>query len=176
MSNRYIWNRYNTNYEINDTGQTKTDEYTRYENWSSLHLYVDYYSNLQVDAYGNITGTKTSTDSNDMDGEIKVAYGRYFHAYIRVDGEDISIPGVPFFMKAARNTVAHRFSYSSSDNDEYYGIEVINYIPVVAEVVKGSASGTVSNAASSTYPPCDAAGRITSICAVLPMRRCRYVQ
>ena len=152
MSNRYVWNRYNTNYEINDTGQTKTDEYTRYENWSSLHLYVDYYSNLQVDAYGNITGTKTSTDSNDMDGEIKVAYGRYFHAYIRVDGEDISIPGVPFFMKAARNTIAHRFSYSSSDNDEYYGIEVINYIPVVAEVVKGSASGTVSNAASSTYP------------------------
>ena len=36
--------------------------------------------------------------------------------------------------------------------------------------------GNVSNAASSTYPPCDAAGRITSICAVMPMRRCRYVQ
>lgn len=37
--------------------------------------------------------------------------------------------------------------------------------------------GTVSNAASSTYPPCDAAGRITSICAVLPIiRRCRDVQ
>ena len=37
--------------------------------------------------------------------------------------------------------------------------------------------GTVSNASSSTYPPCDAAGRITSICAVLPIiRRCRDVQ
>ena len=35
---------------------------------------------------------------------------------------------------------------------------------------------TLSNASSSTYPPCDAAGRIASICAVLPMRRCRYVQ
>ena len=44
-------------------------------------------------------------------------------------------------------------------------------------IVKGSASGNVSNAASSTYPPCDAAGRITSICAVLPIiRRCRDVQ
>lgn len=42
-------------------------------------------------------------------------------------------------------------------------------------IAKGSAAGNVSNAASSTYPPCDAAGRITSICAVLPIiRRCYH--
>ena len=39
----------------------------------------------------------------------------------------------------------------------------------------GVAIGTTTNASSSTYPPCNAAGRITSICAVLPvMRRCYH--
>lgn len=47
---------------------------------------------------------------------------------------------------------------------------------VIARRAPGAFVATLSNASSSTYPPCDAAGRITSICAVLPMRRCRYVQ
>ena len=48
---------------------------------------------------------------------------------------------------------------------------------ITYKAVKGTAVGTVSNAAASTYPRHNYTGQITSICAIIPvlLRRCEHV-
>ena len=176
MSNRYVWERYNRIYEIKERPNAGTYEaifyYPEDENLNDYeHSHgSNYVTNLQVDSSGNITATVGAAT-----GE-KPRNGRYFTAYIEFEGDTKYAGGYRYFKAGTNTDVVFNDDHSQSPN-HVYSLTVWKAHGVYSTAAKGSAAGNSSNAASSTYPPCDAAGRITSICAVLPiMRRCRDVQ
>lgn len=186
MSNRYVWERSNIIYETNDGelrsfAQFRTFDVNNDVSHSST-LYVDVWRELVLDAQGTVTNEPYDTLQypSVFDLEISVPRNDYFSAYFKYN-EEVVFRASRTYMKSPRttsSTVSGMGGDWGNGTDEHYlSITVEDFMPVTIEPAKGTANGTATNAASSTYPPCDAAGRITSICAVLPIiRRRRDVQ
>ena len=186
MSNRYVWVRSNIIYEANDGELRSYEQFRTFDVNDNVSggstLYVDVWRELVLDAQGTVTNEPYDTLQypSIFDLEISVPRNVYFSAYFKYN-EEVVFRASPTYMKSPRTTSSTVSGlggdWGSGTDEHFLSITVEDFMPVTIEPAKGTANGTATNAASSTYPPCDAAGRITSICAVLPIiRRCRDVQ
>lgn len=201
MSTRYVWNRYNLSAVVISTVSRPVDGtlllYVERDNQTWGYTYSGMYVTLNEDVY-----VRWGTNYSISNGKFKISNSQLVTAYrnsigvticegddgddyyfgistsqdnsydylYRIDANWPSGSGnIVLGARSSSTTSQRRARFEASNCDSGTGNSY--------EVGKGNANGNSSNAGSSTYPPCDAAGRITSICAVLPIiRRCRDVQ
>ena len=142
MSNRYVWNRYNVQYVYNiDQSETSTGgrtvQYTSSQSkvQMSSHKTSNWYEAEIIDP----DGTDTISNSHSVD----IANGLYFQI------------GTRTYYNNCGSTLRLAHSFGTIIEFRTAGgmlmaIPYVRYVPAA-----GTANGTVSNSASSTYPPRD---------------------
>lgn len=189
MSNRYVWIK--TTEKLNEsspsTGRDASYHIDARYNW--LYLYTweacDWKptsaSTGQWIASGLEKTNITIRVTNDGQTASIPTPGRYYFTENSNLAQSAAV-GMKYLFRTFEPITARISDYEYEYADGPYEDDsirfTVNYDGSTATYrTMSTITETLSNAASSTYPPCDAAGRITSICAVLPIiRRCRDVQ
>ena len=178
MSNRYVWARYSTRNSHYD-GEYQSSITQRYWDRGSNSSPVLFISNSRPQAtYGSDGDGSYVINQDDADEIYNLTVGQkqsipgsvYFNVHANKNGH--SSPDT--FYSASSGAAVEMTEFSTNSGGEYI---VNNARLTYPYKSKGTANGTISNSASSTYPPNDTQPRIASIC-VIPalLRRCKYVE
>lgn len=169
MSNRYVWNRY----EITESEVAEKVTQGYLSNYPDDKNIVRMGRHVRVSSYP-IGGTDGQYAISSPYEEQELSYGvnvevpanRYFAFY---DPDRLG--------SRPETYLALRGGCIVEVQEDYRRANLSNANKVHPRRSKGTANGTVSNSASSTYPPNDTQPRIASIC-VIPaiLRRCKYVE
>lgn len=172
MSTRFVWNKFSVSPSFSHSG-TPQSSY-KYSN-GVLSTYVKYTENTDSLVYSVLSSTPTtvleieppySSPEVSRLQEPTVPQGSYFI----LDSRNRTTPMTVLYATRACKIVGEL--YANSGN-----VEIDASAAQIAYVQAGKGPdnlGTVSNAASSTYPRHNYTGQITSICAIIPvlLRRC----
>lgn len=167
MSTRYVWNRFNINPVLNNNYGTRSGEIcngspvTIGMTTNSDDLILINGPRWPMRAHLKTARTTVTLELNDY-------YVVPANTYFAFKGsKDINYGQA---MYGGENTIT---CYASGDGNAYNGVDIdfghTDPYYVVYNASKGSAAGTVSNAASSTYPLNNNCCQIAKICVVLPL-------
>ena len=181
MSNRYVWQRYAVNISTSQGAPTNRVEYIWQTDFGEPEpsAYVRYSSPYDGGVgYGPDFGSsETETTQYDFD-----RWDSDTQTEILNWDDSVTIPANKYFGIASRDVYqVFKVYLTTAQTELSTGRQSQPVSPSVIPLTfvrsKGAANGTVSNSASSTYPPNDARPRIASIC-VIPalLRRCNHVE
>lgn len=172
MSNRYVWNKSNCDYEYARHGTN---------NWAGS---VDWADSLPAQIYlaASPENIGLSFNSSNVFVPKTIQYPSQI-INLTEDSPSYTVPaGTPFYIAGVRgNRVFYRADRSLkislgeySDSANRWPIEGSGIYELEVKASKGSFAATVSNSSSSTYPHHNYTEQITSICAIIPVLLRRY--
>lgn len=167
MSTRFVWNRYNVNISIEEIGTgfaSKTSHEPETIDYTADPNNIDW-------AWGN-----NVTETDRVNG-----YGPFEgHLELTQNGDSGTIPANRYFVSSTRaykTTSTMNVSLTTPFGSYWYEFDENANKQIGAVKSKGTAAGTLSNAASSTYPLNNTLYENTIICVFSAslLRWCSYV-
>ena len=160
MGNRYVWSKYNREWEIDDSRTIFEASCRINGTLVDVETHRYYLNDVHPNSNGNISYTRGSSFQGNPSN------GRYFQTYL-LSSEGEEYPSEIKCFKAQRGTQILP-AYHGEGDPQYVELIVVDAYNVRSVATKGGAAGSSSNASSAAYPPRDNREKISVICVIPP--------